>query len=331
MSKKIKLSSIPIFKQDKTTNVKNAIKILSINIPGLRKLLTTEERKEKFDNLFNSQQPDILLLQEHKLQEIHLKDESVKKFCKNDLEDYEQYWNFSTAKKGYSGVATFVKKSLGLDHKLVHTELPGCKLFQNEGRVCILEFNSFFLMNCYTPNSGQKLNRLNERVNTWDRAFSSWLKKAQENKPVVCVGDLNCAFRTQDIHNFYNRPQFPHLGFLTEEEYTGNKAILKQAGCTLKERISFKKVLRDGNIVDSFTHFYPKAEGAFTYWSHRSGNRPPNKGLRLDYILASPSLLNEESKDKIVDVFHLDNLDRDGSWGISDHCPVGFLLKLEEQ
>ena len=176
------------------------------------------------------------------------------------------------------------------------------------------------MVNTYVPNSGQNLNRLDYRINTWDKALTKYLKKLEESKPVVLIGDLNVAHDIRDIHNFYTKAWFPDKPEGTDE-YEGLKHVSLQAGCTKKERASFAEFLGNG-FVDTFRRFHPSATGCFSYWSMRAGNRQYNKGLRLDYAIASAKMLESHGNGpKVVDSFILDN-----TAAFSDHCPVGCLI-----
>ena len=329
-------------------------KILSVNIPGLRALLNKPDRKKIWDKLMAVQNPDILLLQEHKLQPSHLETDLIRSFVKTDLKDYKAYWSFSEVKKGYSGVATFIKKSiadqfpvLNVGYKMKNMLKDGkeAHIFDDEGRLVILEFDKFYLINVYVPNSGMKLDKLSPRTKIWDRVFEAYFKHLEEDgkKPVLAIGDMNVAFRIQDMHNFYHKSpkKFEDLidpeRKINKDQYVGLKQLAKQAGCTPEERSSFKKLLGKG-IVDTFVHFNKDVEGCFTFWSHRSDNKPFNQGLRLDYVLASPELVREVDTDGVtlLNTFHLDGngpeegakLNDKGVWGLSDHCPLGCVLLL---
>lgn len=334
------------------TDLDNEIKIISANVAGLRGLLNSNDKKCKFLKLMNDENPDIIALQEHKLQETHVAAEGQN--MKELFPNYKQYWTCSTNKKGYSGVAIlirsndpgnpnqksvkdfFTKNKNGsktenegkyLNPINVHyglgEENEKDVIASKEGRVITLELDSFFIINTYVPNSGQNLERLDYRLNDWDKALATYMKKLEKEKPVLLIGDLNVAHDIRDIHNFYTKPWFPNKPD-DEDEYKGLRSIASQAGCTKQERNSFSEFLKKG-FIDTFRNLHPNAAGCFTYWSMRAGNRQYNKGLRLDYVVTSEKMMNDKDKGpKIIDSFILDD-----SPAFSDHCPVGCLVKLD--
>jgi exodeoxyribonuclease III len=187
--------------------------------------------------------------------------------------------------------------------------------YADEGRVLTLEFDSFFLVFAYVPNSGMKLERLAYRVNKWDEDFRAYLAFLDNKKPVVLGGDLNVGHLDADIYN----KDAPH--------------VKKSAGLTPEERLSFSKTLEEVNLRDTFRAFHPNATGWFTYWSGRVGNRPKNRGLRLDYFLASARAFACEGSGsgsgspvnvEVLDGYILDRL----TVGASDHAPLGVTLAL---
>lgn len=176
----------------------------------------------------------------------------------------------------------------------------GDPIASEEGRLLTLELPELCVVATYVPNSGADLGRLAYRVdrdakNCWDRALSQYVRGLQTDKarPVILIGDLNCCHRVQDIWNMHDRPDFPE-GLAqkpVEEQYTGLTSLKKFAGLTPEERHSFPKLLEDAELIDTFRALHPDASGVFTYFSQRIvQNRPMNKGLRLDYVLASSSL-----------------------------------------
>ncbi len=186
-----------------------------------------------------------------------------------------------------------------------------------EGRVMTIDLGSFSLVNVYTPNAGEGLKRLDFRVGTWDRAFEQHLKSLQQGgtHAVLCCGDLNVAHLDVDFFN----PEEPRME--------------KQAGTTPQERASFGQLLGAADMVDTFRHYHPTATGCYSYFSMRAGNRPYNRGLRLDYFLASRNMLGQEGKGgggsgmpRVVDSFILDQDPQVSK--LSDHAPVGLLLEL---
>ncbi len=361
------------------------LRVMSTNVAGLRGLIKNEERIKKFLTVVENERPNIIALQEHKLQEQHVED--VGKSMKEILPDYAQYWTCSgpPAKKGYSGVAMFVRSSSnnndGSSKKSTKKQksmkdffskksssskkqkadatkkeeddsppLPSLKssisisdapkvinvlyglgdknkkdnIATCEGRVIALELPQVYIVNAYVPNSGQKLQRLDYRLNTWDISFGKYLKSLEKRKPVLLVGDLNVCYDVRDIHNFYPRPWFPNAPETREEEYVGLKNLEKSAGLTSKERDSFGELLSKNGFVDTFRSFHPEATGRFSYWSIRSGNQDWNRGLRLDYAIVSESMMSTKGKGpKVVDSFTMDDYEI-----YSDHGPIGCILKL---
>ena len=333
------------------TDLDKEIKIISANVAGLRGLLNSDDKKCKFLKLMNDENPDIIALQEHKLQETHVAAEGQK--MKELFPNYKQYWTCSTNKKGYSGVAILIRSNDpgNPNQKSVTDFFPKKKNESNtdnegkylnpinvqyglgeenekdviaskEGRVITLELDSFFVINTYVPNSGQNLERLDYRLNDWDKALAAYMKNLEKEKPVLLIGDLNVAHDIRDIHNFYTKSWFPNKPD-DEDEYKGLKSVASQAGCTKQERNSFSEFLKNG-FIDTFRNLHPNAAGCFTYWSMRAGNRQYNKGLRLDYVVTSEKMMDDKEKGpKIIDSFILDE-----SPAFSDHCPVGCLVKL---
>lgn len=204
-----------------------------------------------------------------------------------DLEGYEQYWNYAQ-RKGYSGTAIFTKKKpLSVSYGI------GIEEHDTEGRVITLEFEDFYMVTVYTPNSQNELARLDYRME-WEDAFLSYLKKLEENKPVIICGDLNVAHQEIDLKN--------------------PKTNRKNAGFTDEERGKFQTLL-DNGFIDTFRYFYPDQTGIYSWWSYRFQARAKNAGWRIDYFLVSDSL-----KDRLTDAkIHTDVMG-------SDHCPVELVL-----
>ena len=206
-----------------------------------------------------------------------------------DLPEYHQYWN-SAVKKGYSGTAIFTKKE-----PLSDTYGLGIEEHDQEGRVITLEFEDFYFITVYTPNSQSELARLDYRM-TWEDAFLAYLKKLEETKPVIFCGDLNVAHKEIDLKN--------------------PKTNRKNAGFTDEERACFGKVLESG-FIDTFRYFYPDVEGRYSWWSYRFKAREKNAGWRIDYFITSPQL-----KDKLEGAeIHSEIMG-------SDHCPVELQITL---
>jgi len=207
----------------------------------------------------------------------------------------------------------------------VSYELPDA-LHSGEGRTITVEFDKFYLVNCYVPNSGQALERLDYRTTQWDPFLYEYLKALEAKKPVVLTGDLNVAHLDIDIYN------------------VGAKHTSKQAGLTPQERESFSRLLHSG-FQDALRFFYPEHLGQFSYWSQRTRARPGNRGLRIDYFMCSRSLFppgespSEESQNdnkegaesqndnKVVEVLDSSIL-FDDAVGCSDHCPLLLTLRL---
>ena len=251
------------------------MKLISWNVNGIRACVT-----KGFLDFFNEIDADIFCIQESKLQagRIDLQ-----------LEGYHQYWNYAE-KKGYSGTAIFTKKEpISVKYGLGYEE------HDQEGRVITLEFDNFYMVTVYTPNSKTALERLDYRM-VWEDLFRKYLKELEETKPVIVCGDLNVAHKEIDLKNPKNNT--------------------KNAGFTIEERTKFTELLNAG-FVDTFRHFYPEETGAYSWWSYRFNARANNAGWRIDYFLTSEVL-----RDKLVDAkIHPEVLG-------SDHCPVELQIDL---
>lgn len=226
------------------------------------------------------QSPDALCLQETKMQEGQ---------AEVPLHEYAQFWN-SAEKKGYSGTAVFSKKApLSVVNGMEIEE------HNKEGRVITAEYDAFYLVTVYTPNAQDGLKRLPYRME-WDDAFRNYVKKLDETKPVIICGDLNVAHQEIDLKN--------------------PKTNRKNAGFSDEERGKMTELLEAG-FVDTFRHFNPTLEGAYSWWSYRFHAREKNAGWRIDYFLVSERLIDKVKRVEILsDVFG------------SDHCPV--LIEIEE-
>ena len=253
------------------------MKIISWNVNGIRAVA----KKDFFKDL-DLMDPDILCLQETKAQ-----DDQVAEVLYG-LKNYEAYSN-SAEKKGYSGTAILTRfKPLSISRGI------GLAEFDQEGRVLCMEFQDFFLVNVYVPNSGNELKRLDFRQD-WDLAFFNYMKKLEETKPVIGCGDFNVAHRAIDLAR--PKPNYnKSAGFMQEEidgmdRYTG------------------------GGFVDTFRYFNPDTEDAYSWWSYRAGARSKNVGWRIDYILVSNSYLPSVKTASILNEV----------LG-SDHCPVQIEL-----
>ena len=305
--------------------------LLSVNVAGLRALLDPAKdasRRDALQKLVQDEKPDVLCLNEHKLQETHVED--MKESLASLLPDYPvslQHFTCSTAKKGYSGVAMLIRKGGTAEGGDVTAGYETTdEIVQTEGRLLTLKAPGLpTVVATYVPNSGQKLDRLQYRCETWDRNLASYVKTLGSS--TIVIGDLNCCHLPEDIHNMYARPNFDdgektmrNGGVPVEEQNKGLSGPAKQAGLTVEERKSFSKLLADADLVDAFRTKHPEALGVFSYYSQRVvQNRPMNRGLRLDYVLASPSL-------KLADAFILST---DEAWPFADHSPVGEVFELD--
>ena len=245
------------------------MKLISWNVNGLRAVL-----KKGFMEYFNEVDADIFCLQEIKLQEGQV-----------DLElpGYHTYWNYAV-KKGYSGTAIFTKEK-----PISEFYGMGIEEHDQEGRLITLEYEDFYLVTCYTPNSKRGLLRLDYRQ-VWEDDFRAYLNKLGENKSVVLCGDLNVAHNEIDLKN--------------------PKSNKKNAGFTDEERSKMTTLLESG-YTDTFRHFYPEKTGAYSWWSYMGKARENNTGWRIDYFIVSDSF-----KDRLKDAeIHSDVMG-------SDHCPV---------
>lgn len=252
------------------------MKLISWNVNGIRACV-----QKGFLDFFKEVDADIFCIQESKLQEGQIE---------LDLEGYNQYWNYAK-KKGYSGTAIFTK------HEPIEVTYGlGIEEHDQEGRVITLEFEQFYMVTVYTPNSQNELARLPYRME-WEEAFKDYLKKLDEKKPVIVCGDLNVAHKEIDLKN--------------------PKTNKKNAGFTIEERTKFSELLENG-FTDTFRYFYPDMEEIYSWWSYRFKAREKNAGWRIDYFLTSSSLDERLVGAKI----HTEVLG-------SDHCPVELEISFE--
>jgi exodeoxyribonuclease III len=250
------------------------MKLVSWNVNGLRACV-----KKGFLDYFQEMDADIFCVQETKLQEGQISLE---------LDGYHQYWNYAI-KKGYSGTAVFTKNEpLSVRYGV------GTDESEEEGRILTLEFDDFFLVNVYTPNSQRDLARISYRLD-WEERILKHLKELDKLKPVVLCGDLNVAHQEIDLRN--------------PKSNNGN------SGFTDEERGKMTSLLAEG-FVDSYRHFNPDQEGAYTWWSYMSKVREKNIGWRIDYFIVS-----EKLRDRLL------NADIHCNVMGSDHCPVVLELK----
>ncbi|WP_024616000.1 exodeoxyribonuclease III [Clostridium sp. Ade.TY] len=248
-------------------------KMISWNVNGIRACV-----KKGFLDFFKEVDADIFCIQETKLQEGQI---DIK------LEGYYQYWNYAE-RKGYSGTAMFTKeKPLNVYYGI------GIDEHDKEGRVITAEFENYYVITVYTPNSQDKLARLYYRMD-WDDSFRKYLKILEKNKPVIVCGDFNVAHMEIDLKN-------PRT----------NK---KNAGFTDEEREKFS-ILLDSGLIDTFRYLNPSLEGAYTWWSYRFNARKNNAGWRIDYFIISEILKDNLKDSKIYnDIYG------------SDHCPIEITI-----
>ena len=250
------------------------MKLISWNVNGLRACVG-----KNFMEDFEKLDADIFCLQETKLQEGQIT---------LNLPGYHQYWNYAE-KKGYSGTAVFTRKEpLSVAYGI------GVEEHDHEGRVNTLEFEDYYLVTVYTPNSQEGLRRLDYRMQ-WEDDFLTYIQSLDKKKPVIYCGDLNVAHQEIDLKN--------------------PKTNRKNAGFTDEERAKLTTVLSSG-FLDTFRYFYPDAEGIYSWWSYRFRAREKNAGWRIDYFIVS-----ERLKDR------LENASIHTEIFGSDHCPVELELK----
>lgn len=255
------------------------MKLISWNVNGLRAVMS-----KGFGEFFKEIDADVFCLQETKLQEEQI-DENMKKIFQN----YYDYWNCAV-KKGYSGTAVFSKqKPLKVMYGI------GIEEHDKEGRVITLEFDKFYLVNCYTPNSKRELERLEYRM-IWEDAFREYLLTLNKIKPVILCGDLNVAHEEIDLKN----PKTNH----------------RNAGFTDEEREKMTKLLSVG-FTDSFRYLYPEKEECYSWWSYMFHAREKNVGWRIDYFIVSKSIEKKINESSIYSEI----------MG-SDHCPVGIEIDI---
>ena len=260
--------------------------IVAWNVNSIRALV----KKFDLNDFLEKKKVNIFCIGETKLS---CPDLVVQKELKEKIKGFRyRYYSTCTRKKGYSGTAIWSKKKplevifgLGIDE------------LDNEGRVITLEFEGFYLVHVYTPNSGEALARLDYRVKTWDNEFRKFIKKLNIKKQVIVCGDLNCAYQEIDIHS-------PNTN-------------RKSAGFTDEERQSFGKLLKENNLIDTFRYFNPDKINAYTYWNYRTRARSKNKGWRIDYFLVSSKLIKKIKKSLILDKV----------MG-SDHAPIMLIVSF---
>ncbi|MCI1823825.1 MAG: exodeoxyribonuclease III [Megasphaera sp.] len=250
------------------------MKLISWNVNGLRAAVN-----KGFMDVFHNLDADIFCLQETKLQQGQIE---------LNLPGYEQYWNYAE-KKGYSGTAIFTKKT-----PRSVTYGIGMEDHDHEGRVITLEYENFYCITCYTPNSQNELVRLPYRMQ-WEDDFRKYIQQLDKKKPIILCGDLNVAHEEIDLKN--------------------PKTNRKNAGFSDEERAKMTELLQAG-FTDTFRYLYPDTTGIYSWWSYRFKAREKNAGWRIDYFITSKAL-NDMIKEALI------YTDIAGS----DHCPVGLLLK----
>lgn len=266
------------------------LKLYSWNVNGIRAVIN----KGAFQKFMAEHQPDILCLQETKAKQGQ---------AEIDLSDYHEHWN-SAYKAGYSGTAIFSKeKPLSVIYGFTEGAAADSYKFidqygdvSKEGRVISAEFENFWVVTVYTPNTKGDLSRLKLRHEVWDPAFLQHVKILEQTKPVLFCGDLNVAHNDIDLAN--------------------PKANVGKHGFTNQERSGFDNIEKSG-FIDTFRHFYPEKVGAYTWWTHWANARARNVGWRIDYWIASGSLKNSLVEASI----HPDVMG-------SDHCPVSIEVSL---
>ena len=255
------------------------MKLVSWNVNGLRAALG-----KGFQDFLKEVKADVFCIQETKLQKEQL-DENIL----NVFKEYNCYWN-SAEKKGYSGTAIFTKiKPINVSYGI------GIEEHDKEGRVITLEFDKFYLVDCYTPNSKRELERLDYRM-VWEDEFRKYLINLNKQKPVIACGDLNVAHEEIDLKN--------------------PKTNRRSAGFTDEERNKMTELLNSG-FTDTYRYLYPNKTDIYTWWSYMFKAREKNIGWRIDYFIVSDSIKNKIKESYIYsDVLG------------SDHCPVGLDIDI---
>ena len=261
------------------------IKIIHWNINGLIPLLKTKE----LDNLIKEEDPDIICFNEVKIDKVLIKKINVSNIINKQYKQYKSYWNCPEEKMGYSGTGILTKyEPISVSYGM------NIEKHDKEGRIITLEYDKFYLICCYTPNSGEGLKRLNYRINEWDKDFFKYINSLKIKKDIILTGDLNVCRGNLDIFEPRGRE--------------------KLAGFTQVERESFIKFLKSG-YIDTFRDLHPK-EQKYSYFSIRGGNKAKevNKGWRLDYFIVNKNAKN-------IKVEESNMLDKD-KYNSSDHIPI---------
>ena len=261
------------------------LKIISWNVNGIRSIM----KKNNLYQLIEKEKPNIICFGETKISCPFIDTEEE---LKKKIKGYKyRYWSPCLVKNGYSGTAIFSKKKpINVTYGLGNSSID------NEGRVITLEFDKFFLLHVYTPNSGQGLKRLDYRIKTWDVEFRKFVKNLNKTKPVIVTGDLNVAHNEIDIHN--------------------PKGNLKSSGFTKEERESFTKLLKETKMIDTYRELNPEGED-YSFWTYLFNSRKKNKGWRIDYFLVPEKNKKWIKKSEILtEVMG------------SDHAPVKLELSI---
>lgn len=264
------------------------MKVIAWNVNGIRSLLKTDYLYK----LIEEENPSIICFGETKISCPFI---DVQEELKDKIKSLKyRYWSPCKSKGGYSGTAIFSKKKPNnVEFGLLDSD---GKELDDEGRVICMEFEKFFLLHCYTPNSGVELARLNFRTKVWDVAFKNYIIKLQKKKNVIVCGDLNVAHKEIDLKN--------------------PKTNLKTAGYTKEERASFETLLEEAKLVDTYRHLNPE-KVEYSYWSYRFNSRKKNTGWRIDYFLVSEKYIKNIKKSLILTEI----------LG-SDHAPVKLEFKV---
>lgn len=266
------------------------MRLYSWNVNGIRAVVN----KGAFQKFITDHQPDILGLQETKVMQGQ---------AEIDLPEYKEYWNSAT-KKGYSGTAIFSKVeplavTVNMPKEITDNHGSFADSYGDplhEGRITTADFDSFYYVTVYTPNTKGDLSRLPLRKNIWDPGFLNYLQHLEKKKPVIISGDMNVAH--------------------TEDDLANPKANLGKAGFTDEERQGFQNII-DAGFIDTFRQFTPTGNGHYTWWTHWANARARNIGWRIDYFLVSNTLKKKVKNAQI----HADVMG-------SDHCPVSIELEL---
>lgn len=267
------------------------MKIIAFNVNSLRNII----KKNDLFKLIEDENPTILCMSETKLSCPII---DIQKIMEEKVKGYKYRYYSTCDKAGYSGTAIYSKKEpINIYYGLIDNNNNNINI-DNEGRVITLEFKKFFLVHVYTPNSGVALQRLKYRIDTWDQIFKTWLLYLQKTKPIIVCGDLNVANEEIDLKN----PKSNH----------------KTPGFTNEERESFKKILQEVDLIDTY-RYKNKDKIEYSYWTYRMNARAKNVGWRIDYFLVSKNIINKVKKSKI-----LTNV-----MG-SDHAPIKLNITFKE-